>query len=92
VTALARTRNNCTSKLQTHLLVREGAPHQETRNCGLRLQMGPIRRCNVANIFSVPKHVKHTDRNLVKIHKKPRVVNLERNEDVRDKSTQENKK
>jgi hypothetical protein len=32
VTALARTRNNCTSKLQTHPLVREGATHQETRN------------------------------------------------------------
>jgi hypothetical protein len=32
VTALARPRNNCTSKLQTHPLVREGAPHQETRN------------------------------------------------------------
>jgi hypothetical protein len=32
VTALARSRSNCTSKLQTHPLVREGAPHQETRN------------------------------------------------------------
>jgi hypothetical protein len=30
--ALARPRNNCMSKLQTHLLVREGIPQQETRN------------------------------------------------------------
>jgi hypothetical protein len=33
VTALARPRSNCTSKLQTHPLVREGDPRQETRNC-----------------------------------------------------------
>jgi hypothetical protein len=33
VTVLARSRNNFTSKLQTRLLVREGAPHQETSNC-----------------------------------------------------------
>jgi hypothetical protein len=33
VTALARPRSNCTSKLQTHPLVREGAQHQETHNC-----------------------------------------------------------
>jgi hypothetical protein len=32
VTALARSRSNCTSKLQTLPLVREGAPHQETSN------------------------------------------------------------
>jgi hypothetical protein len=32
VTALARPRSNCTSKLQTHRLVREGVPHPETRN------------------------------------------------------------
>jgi hypothetical protein len=32
VTALARPRSNCTSKLQTHPLIREGAPHQESRN------------------------------------------------------------
>jgi hypothetical protein len=32
VTALARPRSNCTSKLQTHLIVREGTPHQETHN------------------------------------------------------------
>jgi hypothetical protein len=32
VTALARPRSNCTSKLQTYPLVREDAPHQETRN------------------------------------------------------------
>jgi hypothetical protein len=31
--ALARTRSNCTSKLQTQPLVREGARHQETHNC-----------------------------------------------------------
>jgi hypothetical protein len=29
---MARTKSNYTSKLQTHPLVREGAPHQETRN------------------------------------------------------------
>jgi cytochrome c-type biogenesis protein CcmH/NrfF len=33
VPALARPRSNCTGKLQTHLLVREGASYQETRNC-----------------------------------------------------------
>jgi hypothetical protein len=33
VTALARPGNNCTSKLQTHPLVREGVKHQETHNC-----------------------------------------------------------
>jgi hypothetical protein len=33
VTALARPRSNCTTKLQTHPLVREGALHQETHNC-----------------------------------------------------------
>jgi hypothetical protein len=32
VTALARPRRNCTSKVQTHPLVREGARHQEIRN------------------------------------------------------------
>jgi hypothetical protein len=32
VTALVRPRSNCTTKLQTYPLVREGAPHQETRN------------------------------------------------------------
>jgi hypothetical protein len=32
VTALARTRINCTNKLQMHPLVREGGTHQETRN------------------------------------------------------------
>jgi hypothetical protein len=32
VTALTRPRSNCTSKLQTHPLVREGAAQQETRN------------------------------------------------------------
>jgi hypothetical protein len=31
MTALARTSSNC--KQQTHPLVREGAPHQQTRNC-----------------------------------------------------------
>jgi hypothetical protein len=31
MTALANTRSNC--KRQTHLLVREKAPHQQTRNC-----------------------------------------------------------
>jgi hypothetical protein len=31
VTALARPRSNCMSKLQTHLLVREDALHHETR-------------------------------------------------------------
>jgi hypothetical protein len=31
MTALARTSSNC--KRQTHPLVREGAPHQQTRNC-----------------------------------------------------------
>jgi hypothetical protein len=46
VTALARPRSNCTSKLQTRPLVREGATHQETRNrqtenkSGHGLQMG----------------------------------------------------
>jgi hypothetical protein len=33
VTALARPRRNCTSKLQTHSLVREGVPWQETLSC-----------------------------------------------------------
>jgi hypothetical protein len=33
VTALARPRSNCTSKLHIHPLVREGALHQETHNC-----------------------------------------------------------
>jgi hypothetical protein len=32
VTALARSRSNCTSKLKTHPLVRKDAPHQETLN------------------------------------------------------------
>jgi hypothetical protein len=32
VTALDRPRSNCTSKLQTHPLVREGATYQETHN------------------------------------------------------------
>jgi hypothetical protein len=32
-TTLARTSSNCTSELQTHPLVREGAQHQETRSC-----------------------------------------------------------
>jgi hypothetical protein len=32
VTALTRPRSNCTSKLETHPLVREGVPHQETHN------------------------------------------------------------
>jgi hypothetical protein len=32
VIALAKPRSNYTSKLQTRPLVREGAPHQETRN------------------------------------------------------------
>jgi hypothetical protein len=32
VTALARPRSNCMSKLQTHTLIREDATHQETRN------------------------------------------------------------
>jgi hypothetical protein len=32
VIALARPIGNCTSKLQTHPLVKEGAPKQETRN------------------------------------------------------------
>jgi hypothetical protein len=31
--SLSRPRSNCTSKLQTHPLVRQGAPHQETGNC-----------------------------------------------------------
>jgi hypothetical protein len=30
---LARHGNNCTNKLQTNPLVREGTPHQETRKC-----------------------------------------------------------
>jgi hypothetical protein len=33
VDALARHRSNCMSKLQTHPLVREGGPQQETCNC-----------------------------------------------------------
>jgi hypothetical protein len=33
VTALAKPRSNCTSKLQTRPLVREGAPRQETLSC-----------------------------------------------------------
>jgi hypothetical protein len=33
VTALARSRINCTSKLQTHPLLREGVQHQETHSC-----------------------------------------------------------
>jgi hypothetical protein len=44
VTAMARPRCNCTSKLQAHPLFREGAPHQETRNCqteNKNLVMGP---------------------------------------------------
>jgi hypothetical protein len=32
VTALARPRSNCTSKLDTHPLVREGAQNEETHN------------------------------------------------------------
>jgi hypothetical protein len=44
MTALARASSNC--KQQTHPLVREGAPHQQTHNCltvtksGLGPQMG----------------------------------------------------
>jgi hypothetical protein len=33
VTSLARLRSNCTRKLQTHPLVREGTPQQEIRKC-----------------------------------------------------------
>jgi hypothetical protein len=36
VTALAGPRSNCASKLQIYPLVREGTPHQETRNCQYR--------------------------------------------------------
>jgi hypothetical protein len=32
LTALARPRSTCTNKLQTHPLVRESTPHQETHN------------------------------------------------------------
>jgi hypothetical protein len=44
VTALARPRSNCTSKLQIHPLVREDAPHQATRNCQYRKKKGKIGR------------------------------------------------
>jgi hypothetical protein len=43
VTAPARSRSNCTNKLQTHPLVREGTRHLETRNCqksGHEFRMG----------------------------------------------------
>jgi hypothetical protein len=33
VTALARPRSNCTYKLQTRALVREGVQNQEAQNC-----------------------------------------------------------
>jgi hypothetical protein len=37
--ALARARSNC--KRQTHPLVRESAPHQQTRNCLIVIQIWP---------------------------------------------------
>jgi hypothetical protein len=46
LTALARPRNDCTSKLQNYPLLREDAQHQETHNCqteekfGHKFQMG----------------------------------------------------
>jgi hypothetical protein len=41
VTALARSKSNCTSKLPTNPIVRGGAPYQETRNrLGHGTQMG----------------------------------------------------
>jgi hypothetical protein len=41
VTALARPRSNCASKIHIHPLVREGAPHQETHSCQTEKKIWP---------------------------------------------------